>query len=88
MSGPTDGPSSTVTIILLPQFTNGGPISFDLHAPHGGVAGEILAIDDEYQAALDAILKHVPQWTTNGPTSPTLEVPADRVKELVQRAWS
>lgn len=48
MSGPTDGTPSTVTLILFPQVSPGGPISFDLHSPHGGVAGEILAIDAEY----------------------------------------
>lgn len=87
MSGPTGGASTTITVILFPQHSRGGPISFDLHLPNGGVAGEILAIDPEYAAAVEAILSHVPQWTTVGPSSPTIEVPADRVKELVQRSW-
>lgn len=85
MSGPTRGASASVTVLLSLPRVPGGPIWFDLGSPRGGLAGMILAGDPEYPAAEIAIVSHVPCWTEEGLSTPKLEIPSERVKELILR---
>jgi hypothetical protein len=79
--------STSVRVVLFAQRPVDGPIDFDVVLSGAKVEGRILRADPEWDAADEAIRTHVYEMTFAGPTAPGLELPVERVRELVARRW-
>ncbi len=74
-----------VAVELFPQHPPAGPIDFDVTLKEGRLKGQILGSDPEFRPAKEAIAGHTFRWTMAGPVPPKLELPVERVRELLRR---